>query len=35
MEKFGEDIQSDTVGQLAAEFVRFADNPVFIHCQDL
>ncbi|MYH32280.1 MAG: REDY-like protein HapK [Gammaproteobacteria bacterium] len=35
MEKFGEDIQSDTVGQLAAEFGRFAENPVFIHCQDL
>lgn len=35
MEKFGEDIQSDVVGQLAAEFGQFADNPLFIHCQDL
>lgn len=35
MEKFGEDLQSDTVGQLATEFRQFADNPIFIHCQDL
>ncbi len=35
MEKFGEDIQSAVVGELAAEFGQFAANPVFIHCQDL
>ena len=35
MEKFGEDLQSAVVGELASEFGQFADNPVFIHCQDL
>ncbi|MYA29852.1 MAG: REDY-like protein HapK [Gammaproteobacteria bacterium] len=35
MEKFGEDLQSDTVGKLAAEFRQFTDNPLFIHCQDV
>ena len=35
MEKFGEDIQSAVVGELAAEFRQFASDPVFIHCQDL
>ena len=35
MEQFGEDIQSDVVAGLAAEFGQFAENPVFIHCQDL
>lgn len=35
MEKFGEDIQSAVVGELAAEFGQFAENPIFIHCQDL
>ncbi len=35
MERFGEDLQSDAVGQLATEFRQFTDNPLFIHCQDL
>ncbi len=35
MEKFGEDLQSAVVGELAAEFGRFAANPVFMHCRDL
>ncbi len=35
MEKFGEDIQSAVVAELASEFRQFAVNPVFIHCQDL
>ena len=35
MEKFGEDMRSAVVGELAGEFGQFADSPVFIHCQDL
>ena len=35
MEKFGEDMRSEVVGELAGEFGQFADSPVFIHCQDL
>ena len=35
MEKFGEDLQSAVVGELASEFGQFAADPVFIHCQDL
>ena len=35
MEKFGEDMQSAIVGELASEFRQFAADPVFIHCQDL
>ncbi len=35
MEKFGEDMQSPVVGELASEFRQFASHPVFIHCQDL
>ncbi len=34
MEKFGEDIQSAVVGELAGEFRQFAADPLFIHCQD-
>ncbi|MCY4166415.1 MAG: REDY-like protein HapK [Gammaproteobacteria bacterium] len=35
MERFGEDIQSAVVAELAKEFRQFASDPVFIHCQDL
>lgn len=35
MTQFGEDVATDTMARIAAEFRQFADNPVFMLSQEL
>ncbi|MCU7995475.1 REDY-like protein HapK [Shewanella glacialipiscicola] len=35
MQQFGQDVQSDVMQKVAAQFQRFADNPLFILTQAL
>lgn len=35
MDQFGQDVATDTMKRVSAEFQTFADNPIFLTTQDL